>query len=486
MTGPRVTPGTVLFVAIVLGFLADLLLWDTRWGIAFTLWVAALTVVLALLFVGAPAPAPRGWKLGLALLIMTGMAASWRDSSVLIAIDVLAAASCAAVVLVRTSKGRLLVIRFSDLARESIAGMIDALIGAPSLIAADRTAWRQRGGGSAAALPIVRGSLLAVPLLILFGALFASADATFEYILVTVLDIDLVSLFRHAVVISVVSWVLAGVLYGRFLHSHADVVRNAPSSGPTLGIIEVSLPLGAVAMLSGLFVLTQLAYLFGGGAYVLGTPAITLAEYARRGFFELIAVAALSLPLLLAADWLLRNEDKRARRIFTAISIIQLVLLAVIMASAFHRLHVYQTHFGLTESRLYAAALLVWVAAVCGIYAGSVLRGRREHFVSGSLLAGLLVLAALHGLNPDARIAQVNLSRFHQGAALDTCYLGTLSADAVPVLLGALQELPAQERAAIRSVLVDQREDLQAADWRSWNLGRGWAREMFKEINLTP
>ena len=478
-------PAGLLLVAVTLGILADLLLWDTRWGIAFTLWALVLAGLLAVLFARLSANPPHGWQGALLALGLAGTAVVWRDSSVLIALDVLAVASCSAVAMVRTPQGRLLAIRFSDLAKETLAGFIDALIGAPALIAADRSARRREVGASTGVFPILRGLLLAVPLLILFSALFASADATFEYVLVTVFDIDLSALFRHALVIGMISWILSGLLYGRFLHSHADVIRSATANGPTLGIVEVGLPLGAVALVSGGFVLTQLAYLFGGTAYVLGTPEITLAEYARRGFFELVAVAALTLPLLLAAEWLLRNESVKTRRVFLGLAIAQLILLAVIMASAFHRLYEYQAHFGLTESRIYAAAFLVWVGTVLGVYAASVLRGNRERFLSGALLAGLAVLALVHTLNPDAKIAQVNIQRSTEGATLDTCYLGTLSADAVPVLLEAFEEMPDPERSSIRDVLAAQRHELQSAGWRSWNLSRSRALGMLEDLDLT-
>ena len=39
----------------------------------------------------------------------------------------------------------------------------------------------------------------------------------------------------------------------------------------------------------------------------MGAGEFTYAEYARRGFFELVAVAALVLPLLLCAHWLVRR-----------------------------------------------------------------------------------------------------------------------------------------------------------------------------------
>ena len=52
--------------------------------------------------------------------------------------------------------------------------------------------------------------------------------------------------------------------------------------------------------------LVQFRYLFGGAALVQVSETLTYAEYARRGFFELVAVAALLLPIMLLLDWVAR------------------------------------------------------------------------------------------------------------------------------------------------------------------------------------
>jgi hypothetical protein len=60
------------------------------------------------------------------------------------------------------------------------------------------------------------------------------------------------------------------------------------------------------------FMAVQLRYLFGGADLVEVTAGLGYAEYARRGFFELVATAALVVPILLVADWA-AAPDTRAR-----------------------------------------------------------------------------------------------------------------------------------------------------------------------------
>ena len=64
-------------------------------------------------------------------------------------------------------------------------------------------------------------------------------------------------------------------------------------------MVEISTALTAVNVLFGLFVGMQVRWLFGGASVVNETTGLSVAAYARSGFFELVTVSALVLPLLL-------------------------------------------------------------------------------------------------------------------------------------------------------------------------------------------
>ena len=68
-----------------------------------------------------------------------------------------------------------------------------------------------------------------------------------------------------------------------------------------LGSIEAATVLWLVVALFAAFVVLQLAYLFGGRD-TLSVAGLTYSDYARRGFFELVAVAVLAGTLVVALD----------------------------------------------------------------------------------------------------------------------------------------------------------------------------------------
>src|SRR5690606_36072616 len=84
---------------------------------------------------------------------------------------------------------------------------------------------------------------------------------------------------------------------------------------PSIGSIETGTALALLNALLLLFVALQLpAMVVGAEEVVRRTPGLTLAEYARRGFFELVAVATIVGPVLLAADQFGRRDSRRQER----------------------------------------------------------------------------------------------------------------------------------------------------------------------------
>jgi hypothetical protein len=223
----------------------------------------------------------------------------------------------------------------------------------------------------------------------------------------------------------------------------------------------------------------QIRYLFGGAAVVAQTAGMTYAEYARRGFFELVWVAMLVLPLLLAAHWLLRKERPAHERVFRVLAGGLLSMLCVVLASALWRMRLYQSEYGQTELRFYTTAFIGWLALVFVWFALTVLRGRRERFAFGALVGALAVLGLLNAVNPSARIVRANAALARERGAFDAGYATSLGADAVPALIDAAPQLGRRDRAEVARRLLGQGPG--RSDWRSWNLSRARAARVVGE-----
>src|SRR5439155_1677090 len=138
--------------------------------------------------------------------------------------------------------------------------------------------------------------------------LFASADPVFHNVVGSIADVDFGVIASHVVLIGLGATLAAGYFWGA-------VIRRGPlpvlpgGQDLSLGIVPTGTALGLLDLLFLVFVVIQLRYFFGGAELIERTIGLTYAEYARRGFFELVTASALVLPILVGGDWALRPFD---------------------------------------------------------------------------------------------------------------------------------------------------------------------------------
>lgn len=463
---------SLLPAALLLGLFGDALLRATPWGLNVLLWVSLL---LGLCYVLARhlqwTFAGEGKWLAVPALVFAG-GFVWRDSSTLRALDFCGLLCCLGVGAARTQAGQIRLSGLWEYGGEIVRSVFQSVFGVFPLLRRD-IGWDTvpRGGWLPGALAAGRGLLLVLPLLLLFGALLTAADAVYQKLVLSVFHFDPGVFLNHFALILLLASMTAGFGRRLFLAPYAPADSERPSKLPTLGAVETGMILGLLNLLFLSFVLVQIRYFFGGAATVAATAGLTYTQYARSGFFELVWVAALVLPLLLSLHKLQDAQNARAMRLFSAQAAVQVALLFVILASAMLRMKLYQDTCGLTELRLYTMAFMGWLAVVFAWFVGTVLRGKREHFAFGAVVAAFILIVGLHIINPDAQIIRANAARVAQTHQFDAAYAASLSADAVPALVSVLPSLPPDVQGDV-SARLRPLWSQNADDWRSWNWGR--------------
>jgi hypothetical protein len=469
-------PSLILLFAIVLGVAGDAFVRAMPWGINVVLGVALLAVLLLVLLrksrpeaLGAAIPAMVGATLTAALV-------AWHDSPILVALDILFILLFLGLAAFGARKIRLV---SSGILRSLSAMVLTALqtaIGPFQLILGDLR-WREVNVGKSArlGLALLRGLIIAIPALLIFGALLVSADAAFAGVIKRMFDIDFPLVFSHVFFFCAISALAAGYLRSLSVGGELPHAMARPAF-LSLGIVETMVIVGTLDLLFCSFVIVQLRYFFGGAALVKVAPGLTYAQYARHGFFELVTVAALVVPLLLLADWIAEKGSAAGTLALRAASAFMILLVFVMMASALQRMRLYQMEFGMTEQRFYTTAFMFWLAVLLLWLAVTVLRGDRERFTVGAVVSAFIAVLVLNVVDPDAIIARVNFERAAGGKrAVDAGYIASLSADAVPALVQHFDTLPQLEKAAVAKRLLRFAERDAKADWRSWNASRAAA-----------
>ena len=485
----------LLGTAIALGALGDFLLRAAPWGLNIAVLTIALTLAVAGLAHSGRLELTGGGRRLLLPAVGFGLCFAWRDSTTLKCFDALAVLTAFGLAAWRSREGQIRAAACTEIALGLLFSALNCVFGVVLLVFKD-IRWKEFPGshGSRNAVALGRGLLIALPLLLVFGGLFMAADAGFERIVNRLFHFDLEVIVSHILLIGFCSWTLAGFLR-HTLESPTLVAPTLPRPQIlTLGILEIGTVLGLLDLLFLAFLGVQLGYLFGGRAHLFAVAGLTAADYARRGFFELTAVAALILPLLLFADWLLRKETPRIVRLFQGMSGALIGLTFTVMFSAMQRLWLYHVGFGLTETRFYVAAFMGWLAMVFVWFAWTVLRGQRPRFAFGTIVSAFTCLGILHLLNPDAFIVYANVARQQHGRTLDTRYVLGLSADATPALVAALPQLSPDTRTSVVQALWNENPTVgpeggpvydappsgnwpavRHGDWRAWSWSRAAA-----------
>jgi hypothetical protein len=317
--------------------------------------------------------------------------------------------------------------------------------------------------------PALRGAAVGGLLVLPFGALFWSGDAAFAELGGRV---PLPSADAIVVRTGFFAVVLLGAL-GLALAARTPLPERRPWEPRQLSPVEWAIPLALLDLLFILFVLVQLAVLFGGRDHVLETAGLTYAEYARQGFWQLLAASALTLAVVGGAVVLASTPGRAHRMLLRVLLGVLCLLTLVTLASALHRLHLYEDAFGLTRQRLAAEAFAVWLGGLFALLiAAPMLRLRGRRLARVAVAGSALALLGFSLASPDRLIAERNVAHWRETGRIDVLYLRRLSADAVPVLA----TLPPRLRTrALRPIAARLEAD---EPWSSANLSRHRARRL--------
>ncbi len=380
------------------------------------------------------------------------------------------------------------------------ASMIARPLGFAAEVKRDQPSLGEKRGSSI--LPIVRGIVIALPVIAIFASLLSSADPIFADRFEKFVDLFNIENLPEYIFRLVYILVFAYAIAGTFLHAAQksdDTTETKKLFAPFLGFTESSIVLGSVLILFIAFVVIQFQYFFGGQANI-NLDGYTYSQYARKGFGELVAVAFFSLLLLLGLGAITKRETDGQRRAFSVIGVGLVALVLVMLVSAFQRLVLYETAYGFSRLRTYTHVFMLWLALL--LVAVVVLEVvRRERQIGFAMvLASLGFVITLGVLNVDAFIVRQNIQRELRGipleenlterqrVELDTQYFLELSNDAVPALAEGFQNkaLSVTTREKIGAALICKQyileRDTPVTPWQGFHLSNYIADQTYARI----
>ena len=321
---------------------------------------------------------------------------------------------------------------------------------------------------------VLVGLLLSVPLLVIVVLLLVSADAAFAGLMDKLPRLDVAEL----VITLVFGCFAACVLYTRGAAlRHAESTPCVPTTRSGIHPLTVNTVLVMVCLVYMVYLFSQLAYFAGGLAGIL-PEGYTMAEYARRGFFEMGWLCAINLGVMALAVGLAKKTEKTplSTRIF-CLFIGLITLFFVVTASA--KMAMYIGSYGLTRLRVLTEVIMVFLG-LATLVVCLWLFVPRMPYMKVILILALVMGAAVLWADVDTVVAAYNVRAYQAGKleTVDVEYLTTLSSGAVPYII-ELAEAGNKDAGIWLTKEYPSyywRNDLY--DFRSWNIGEWLAGKL--------
>ena len=318
----------------------------------------------------------------------------------------------------------------------------------------------QKGGA------FLLGLCIAMPVVAIMIPLLISADAAFDGLMAPLPEFDGGECFAT---------LLFGAIFGCVSFVRGVALRNAPKAAPSgkackgIHAVTVNTVMGAVCLLYGVYLLSQLAYLSGGFAGILPED-YTLAQYARRGFFEMALLSGCNLTLMVFALGLVKKDARTplATRILCLfVGIVTLFLIATASAKMF----LYIDSYGLTRLRVLTQVIMLFLAAAVCIVSVWLFVPKLP-YMKWILLVSLVIGAMTLWADVDTQVARYNVDAYLSGQleTMDVLYLSRLGNGAVPQLARLAENAPhSRVVTQAQTLLKEKRLQQQDSDIRSWN-----------------
>ena len=367
-------------------------------------------------------------------------------------------------------------------------------------------------GSKSRILPkVVIGILISIPLLAIILWLLSSADIVFKNIFI---NIPLLKIFKHFLIIISVSvyaicflWALLKAFNERkkstngavstsstpSTNSKASTNSNANTDGISSTKIQWKLFLDPVVLLTililvnaiyAVFSFIQFRYLFGGSSFALPS-SFTYAEYARRGFAELVIVTIINFGILIFGITFVKKDSKR---IFTAIRAFLTLLVIftfILLISAFYRMLVYEQAYGFTYLRIFVQAFMImlfFLFVINIIY----IWYQKLPIIKTYFIISLAIYIIMNFANVDKIIADNNINRYFKTGQIDMVYLKGLSYDAVPEMeeffISVKDSQDSKDKQIANEIpeyFMGRQLDLKnQKSWQSYNISRNKAENI--------
>lgn len=318
---------------------------------------------------------------------------------------------------------------------------------------------------------LLLGLLIATPLVAIMVFLLMRADAAFEGLMDQLPETDFSEVFPTLLL----GIPCAVVLCTRGIALVQEIKPSPVGAGYRRGWdqLTVNTILSAVCLVYAVYLFSQLAYFSGGFSGILPED-YTMAEYARRGFFEMAQLCAINLGVIWLACGLVRKNPKTpllTRLLCLFIGIITIFFVATASAKMF----MYIEGYGLTRLRVLTEVIMVYLGLVTALVCVWLFVPKMP-YMKVAVIFALVIGTAVLWVDVDTLVASYNVSAYQSGVleTVDVYYLHSLSEGAVPFLQELTQDADPNVAETAREMLSLYPGSEQDIRWWNWSDAKAW------------
>jgi hypothetical protein len=329
---------------------------------------------------------------------------------------------------------------------------------------------------------ILIGFVISIPVLYVVLTLLMSADTQFEKLMGGIPQqfqiIDAEGVFR-VIVVMIYTFTFFGLMQVLFKKQIKAIIHNETRQTFNIDAIISITVLVLINAVYLLFTIVQFTYFFSGSLQ----GDFTFAEYARKGFFELLFVTLINLSITVLVLNLVDAAGKLMKRLIQILLTALVVSSAVMLSSAFMRLSMYEEAYGFTFIRVMAHSFMIFLVV---IYMYTLIKIWFEklslfHFY---FISSLLYYTAMNIIDVEKIIVTKNIDRYEQTGKIDLNYINSLSSSGVLGLIELYEKN--SEIPGIKDLLQERKNFVyeKNTSWQSYNLKRELANDKLEGLEL--
>lgn len=329
---------------------------------------------------------------------------------------------------------------------------------------------------------ILIGILISVPVLAVVLNLLMSADSQFERLIGGIPQwfrvIDSASVFR-LIIILIYTFAFFGFMQSLLKKQLKACQKEPDIQLPQIDAIIAITVLVIINAVYVLFTIVQFKYFFAGTLQ----GDFTFAQYARKGFFELLFVTLINLSITVFILTLVKHATNGLKR-FTQLMLTILVLSsAVMLSSAFLRMGMYEEAYGFTFTRVLVHSFMIFLVIIFTYTLVKIWIEKLSlfHFY---FIASLLYYTAITVIDLDKIVVKENIARYETSGKIDLHYLNNLSYTGVLGLIELYHK--DQQVKDLKGILLLRKDEAlkSIAPWQSYNWKKAQAFDELKHLDF--